>query len=265
MKKNLIYTIASREYISMFLYFYKILKLKNNIDNLDIILITDENGKSFLENLNEEFKNVKIFLADKRNKFISPPNTEWKFKIFQIIDKNLYDNILFCDVDCLINLDLNNLFKKCISFDKFYALQTDKYTKLHKDSKYWFYEKLNDEQLSFLDKNNYFNVNIGVFMFKANSNAVYEELNKLLLCINDLDHAILEQAIFNSKLNLENKMNGKYFIEKLDEFVKTPPFKGQYDFILHFIHPHWEKDLNLPPTKIESMKIVYDLIKDGKI
>ena len=266
MKKNLIYTIATGNYHLIFLYFYRSLILNNCInDNLDIILITDEAGKNFLETFGNEFKNVKIFLVSKKFKYINPSHNEWKFKIFEIIDKNTYDNILYCDADCLINLDLNKIFEKCISSEKFYALQVDKYNKFYNDNKYWFYKSLTSDELLFLENNEYYNVNAGVFMFKADSEIIFNEFNRLLLEMQSLDAVVIDQAIFNSLINIGNKVKQKFIIEKLDGFVNLPPFKGKYNFILHFIHPVRDKDLNLPINKIDSMKIVFDIIKNDKI
>jgi len=270
--KNLIYTIAvGDKYLKMFEYWHQSLKRTSNLDNIEVWLFTDEAGKDILEKQN--ISNVKILLC-KKHPYVQPAYNNVKFEIHQHLHDQVFDKIIYCDADILINDDINNIFKN-ISTDQVYAMFDRACTAKSCNIDIWhFYKVYNQKEQQYLIENNVALHCAGFFGFLANSKKIHTGFLHCLELFNQVPTLnlitepnakkrikVIDQAVFNSLLSSERLLAGKesLIVSFEPHLIKIPPFNNNFNYpVLHFIHP--ASDSNLSEDKLEAMKCVFKKI-----
>jgi len=128
----------------------------NPSETIDYLIICNPKFENKIQNIFQNLKiNGKIWCLDLNTKFEACYS---RLKIFNYIDIDLYNKILYLDCDILITNSINNMLDFQLE-NKLYALKENCHRIYH-------YEKFTDEEYKLLDKNSSFTS--GILLFNNN-------------------------------------------------------------------------------------------------
>ena len=222
MKKLIYFTISNDiKYLRLLTLCIKSL---NNFDyDGDILFITDFE-KDIRDNI--EFKNDIFFLdLGAESLFISSSN---KLKIYRYDKINMYDKIIFCDIDTIWMKSPNILFNQ-IEEDKVYMVSEHHQESLM-SSEYWSGDLMTKEEINYINLNKIKGLNGGFLAFKKSMIDVIKEIDNFT-SENFKNFLCLEQPYINTYLFRNNLYNTQFdkYISNNGNFITD--FDG---VLLHF-------------------------------
>jgi hypothetical protein len=277
--KNLLYTIVAGEdrYFAMLDYFLSSLTSSNCLDRLDVWIFTDDAN---IQRLKKIYNNKFTIIGCNAHPYVFPKFNNVKFEIFEQLPENKYDKVLYCDIDVLINGNLDKVFDT-ITQDKVYAMpEGPVFFNSFVNDRFHFYSIYSKDKQKHLIENKAAFYCAGVFGFKATSTKIKDIFKlcrltfdntpslKNLLPSKTNSNKIIDQAVFNTELSYEPMLNGQEILLQAFDIceVKDPPFNAHYSHtIMHFIHPHKDKRLpakKLPTDKLDAMRFVWNKLKN---
>jgi hypothetical protein len=210
---------------------------KYNI-NLDVLIICDKSMLDQCVKTFKEFKNLKIVSSSDS---LSAMNSS--IKKLTIFNYNIlnYKKVLFIDSDILVDINLDDIFKKFEDDTKLYAFAEYKHLGFH-NTKYHSLLNYTFEDYAFFEKNQIYPFNCGLFGF-VNSGKIKQHFSNILKMINTYKGEYwYEQSFMNvyfNKLNLVDTtvINESNCLMNID-ITKVFPQPWQYSLyrnkIFHF-------------------------------
>jgi hypothetical protein len=230
MSKTLIYSCISYNegYIDCLDIFSKSLEFYHK--NIDFLLLCD---KSFIEKCDNILKkyeiNYKIFGIE--NPKVIDDAFKMKLKIFQA-NLNGYENLMFIDIDCVINGDILTFLNKKIKDDMIYVYYENE--QRGHNIRYWslpdFYTLKERYQML---KENKKPFNSGLFLIKNSLIMKYHFNNVLELMKNWKKDYFTEQSFINCYFNRLLKTDGNIFTKDNYKLFANN-IEKQEQLILHY-------------------------------
>lgn len=197
--KSLVYisVFLKKDYINLLnLLFESLIVSRTDLNNIDILVITQNDFKCDIKKISEKCKiDIEIKCLDfwyskyKKNrrktqkKYIDILDaSQMSLRIFELVNLDLYEKILYLDADVLVLRDLNEIFNIQIK-NKLYAEQQSNIKSGHHGSMFFDFTKMNKNTPAFC---------AGILLFK-NCNEIKELFKKTLKHIKE--HIISKKPI----------------------------------------------------------------------
>jgi predicted O-methyltransferase YrrM len=260
MKKNLVYYSIgiSDEYAEM---------VKLSVDSMDkvnselkdVVILTDKNyfEKNFIN-----YKRPKTsfhILPEIKNSDEACFN---RLKIFEYNKINEYDNVMYLDADTIININLDEYFKKCEEDGKLYTVVEDYNIENHKRIPFGL-GTYNENEISYFEKNNIYTFNSGTFMFKSSLLMKKHFDNVLNIIKNYEGEYFTDQSFLNYYFNSYNLTKTDVIRKDVDYlYIVESNYNEQIDYDNKILHVITES--NGTVSKIERMKELQRRINGDK-
>ena len=250
MSKFLIYFVLFKDYsyIKLFKILLTSICLFGNLANInvDFLIITDIEIKSFIEN-DDFFKNYKFqYLLKKCTELITIHSI--KYTIFDYENINNYKHLLYLDIDTIVSSDLNQLNLLLNSTEKSLiaikeGLITHEYygSKLFKND----IDKYNDKT----------GISSGILLFKNNS-TIKNLFNQIFNQIGNYNKVI--PKTYDQSFLIYHSLKTDSIYKEIDIFINHPNSYNQNIIISHF--PSW--DNKLEEKKVYILNFFDRIIKE---
>jgi hypothetical protein len=198
-------------YINLLQLLLKSIVIRGSInkETTDILIVTSTELQPLIQEKLENFDlSLNYYILNLTTLFESACA---RLEIFDYNNINKYDNILYLDVDILINSDINILFNLDISSEKIYALEEGEISNINHGGQFFDFSKINQNTTAFTS---------GILLFKNSASIkqlfntikshiidyIYTNKNSLPECLDQ--PFIIYNAISQNKY--DNKILNKY-------------------------------------------------------
>jgi lipopolysaccharide biosynthesis glycosyltransferase len=216
-----------------------LLKKSNDNLNYDILIITDNQTQKIIKNLSF-FKKKQPLFHITETPMDGVEASKMKVNIFDFVNINNYENILFIDCDVVFVSDVNSIFKQDLNYNTLYTAGNSNIGYHHHKSFHHGFEFLNEEHVVEMRKAKQMPFNAGQYLFKNSLKMKHHFLNTLWFMKNWSGEYFFEQCFmcyYFCKAYLTDDLLNKYasITSTVDANIKGDLNKNSV--FIHFIAP----------------------------
>jgi lipopolysaccharide biosynthesis glycosyltransferase len=229
---SLIYTTVgkSKDYLQCLITFCD--SLVNYNKNLNLLVITDESFRSEVDDIVAGY-DITYYYLERPNSETPEIASMHKLDIHDFIELNKFINILYVDLDCIFQGDINKILNNTLEDNRLYVMPENKNMESHTHN-YWSLQNYTGEDINFFTTNNIYVFNAGCFLFK-NTNAMKEHFLKLKKIIqNHTGNFFYEQSFMNVYFNKLNIIDYTIITNDLYRLEFSNPTDSLPELIVHF-------------------------------